>query len=76
MWHSALNLAFCRSVMYDETVFPNPHLFQPERFLKPDGSLNEHIEVDPIDWVFGFGRRCVSDTMPKLVPDLSIGVSE
>lgn len=39
---------------HDETRYPNPHTFIPERFLNDDGSLKpndtEHI-------AFGFGRR-------------------
>ena len=46
-----------RSMAHDESRFPNPHAFVPERFLNDDGSLKpndmEHI-------AFGFGRRiCV-----------------
>jgi cytochrome P450 len=42
---------------HDESRYPNPHAFMPERFLNDDGSLKpsdiEHI-------AFGFGRRiCV-----------------
>lgn len=35
----------------DPAVYPDPELFRPERFLKP----NE--EPSPYDYVFGFGRR-------------------
>ena len=42
---------------HDESRFPNPHAFIPERFLNDDGSLRPN-EIDNI--VFGFGRRiCV-----------------
>jgi cytochrome P450 len=42
--------------MHNEDEFPNPMKFEPERFLNPDGSLNDHIR-DPAAAVFGFGRR-------------------
>jgi hypothetical protein len=42
--------------MHNEEKFPNPMEFKPERFLNPDGSLNENIR-DPATAVFGFGRR-------------------
>ncbi|KAI9567596.1 cytochrome P450 [Boletus coccyginus] len=42
------------AIAHDESRYPNPHAFIPERFLNDDGSLKpddiEHI-------VFGFGRR-------------------
>ena len=48
---------FGRSMAHDESRYPNPESFKPERFLDDDGSLKpndmEHI-------AFGFGRRiCV-----------------
>ncbi|EIW84460.1 cytochrome P450 [Coniophora puteana RWD-64-598 SS2] len=33
--------------------YSNPSTFMPERFFRPDGTLND----DKIDYVFGFGRR-------------------
>ncbi|KAN0084486.1 Cytochrome P450 [Tylopilus felleus] len=45
------------SMAHDESRFPNPHAFIPERFLNDDGSLRPN-EVEHI--AFGFGRRmCV-----------------
>ena len=46
-----------RAVCYDETVFPAPHTYDPERFLK-DGKLNSSV-MDPEESIFGSGRRCV-----------------
>ena len=45
-----------RAICYDETVFPAPHIYDPERFLK-DGKLNSSV-MDPEERVFGSGRRC------------------
>ncbi|KAF8661206.1 hypothetical protein AX16_001486 [Volvariella volvacea WC 439] len=42
-------------ILHDETVYPNPSKFNPDRFLK-DGKLDPNIQ-DPEDIVFGFGRR-------------------
>ena len=44
-----------RAVCYDETVYPAPHMYDPERFLK-DGELDRSVK-DPEDRVFGAGRR-------------------
>ena len=47
-----------RAVFYDETVYPAPHTYDPERFLK-DGKLDCSVN-DPEDRIFGSGRRCGS----------------
>ena len=44
-----------RAVCYDETVYPKPHTYDPERFLK-DGKLDRSVK-DPEDRIFGSGRR-------------------
>ena len=36
-------------MLHDESVFPEPLRFRPERFLDPD--------VKPLNFGFGFGRR-------------------
>ena len=41
----------------DEEVYENPDQFKPERFLSL--SPTEAAEVDPKNYIFGFGRRCV-----------------
>lgn len=38
----------------DETVYKDPHIFRPERFLPPNA------EPLPMEIFFGFGRRYVS----------------
>ncbi|KAF8634134.1 hypothetical protein AX15_001065 [Amanita polypyramis BW_CC] len=37
----------------DESVYPDPESFKPERFFNSDGTLNN----DTIEYAFGFGRR-------------------
>ena len=42
----------------DEEVYQDADSFQPERFLKADGTLND----DTMDYALGFGRRYVRFT--------------
>ncbi|KAJ6520766.1 cytochrome P450 [Mycena vulgaris] len=42
------------AMLHDEAVYPDPHVFKPERFLV-NGQLNPDVR-DP-EVVFGFGRR-------------------
>ena len=51
-----LDTCFARSMTHDESRYPNPCAFLPERFLNDDGSL----KPSDGDVIFGFGRRiCV-----------------
>jgi len=43
------------AMLNDEEVYPEPHEFKPERFLK-NGRLDTSVR-DPMDIAFGFGRR-------------------
>ena len=43
-----------RAVCYNEAVFPAPHTYDPERFLK-DRKLNSPV-TDPEERIFGSGR--------------------
>ncbi|KAJ7634757.1 cytochrome P450 [Roridomyces roridus] len=43
------------AILHDPNVYPEPHIFRPERFLTTDGTLNPDVK-DP-DAVWGFGRR-------------------
>ncbi|KAF8129584.1 cytochrome P450 [Boletus edulis] len=53
----AILLANLWSMAHDESRYPNPHTFIPERFLNDDGSLKPN---DTQHLAFGFGRRtCV-----------------
>jgi cytochrome P450 len=42
-------------MLTDERDYPEPHIFNPERFLK-NGKLDNSVR-DPMDIAFGFGRR-------------------
>ena len=42
-------------MLNDERVYPEPHEFKPERFLK-NGKIDSSVG-DPMDIAFGFGRR-------------------
>lgn len=43
------------ALLHDESIYPDPETFNPERFLL-NGRLNPAVR-DPLDIVFGFGRR-------------------
>ncbi|KZO97553.1 cytochrome P450 [Calocera viscosa TUFC12733] len=42
------------ALMHDETMYPDPFTFDPDRFSTADGRVPQE---DPTRWVWGFGRR-------------------
>ncbi len=42
-------------MLHNEITYPNPHEFEPDRFMTPDGRLDP-LAKDPAP-LFGFGRR-------------------
>lgn len=42
------------AMMHDESVYPDPFTFNPDRFLEGNG---RSPQADPREYVFGFGRR-------------------
>ncbi|KAF9481679.1 cytochrome P450 [Pholiota conissans] len=45
------------AILHDEELYPEPHRFNPERFLK-DGAINFELQPDPVlTGGFGYGRR-------------------
>lgn len=43
------------AIFYDESTYPAPHIYDPERFLR-DGTVDRSVK-DPEDRVFGSGKR-------------------
>ncbi|GMT25382.1 hypothetical protein PFISCL1PPCAC_16679, partial [Pristionchus fissidentatus] len=51
------------AILYDDTIFPDPHAFKPDRFLTEDGKLNSMEEWLP----FSLGaRRCPGESLAKM----------
>lgn len=50
----------------DESIYAQPGIFDPERFLK-DGKLDPFIR-DPEERIFGAGRRCELRGCALLIP--------
>lgn len=48
-------------MLHDETTYPDPFRFWPERWLNDQGQLLHETEapLNPRKVAFGFGRRCV-----------------
>jgi len=45
------------TILRDETLFPDPHTFNPDRYLEPAVDEATERRRDPRTYVFGFGRR-------------------
>ncbi|TFK27926.1 cytochrome P450 [Coprinopsis marcescibilis] len=45
-----------KAMLYNTKDYPNPEIYNPERFLTEDGKPKTDI-LDPYDIAFGFGRR-------------------
>lgn len=43
-------------MLHDEKQYPNPEVFDPTRWLTPEGQAVKE-NPDPLDISFGFGRR-------------------
>ncbi|KIP12391.1 hypothetical protein PHLGIDRAFT_332753 [Phlebiopsis gigantea 11061_1 CR5-6] len=44
------------AILHDESKYPNPDVFDPSRYLKPDGQLDPNAPA-PTEAAFGYGRR-------------------
>ncbi len=64
IWHVACTLLVLfsnllhkyRAITHNANTYPEPHMFSPERFLPLNGTESQ---LDPMLFVFGFGRRYV-----------------
>lgn len=60
-WIAALEvgvaLTCCRAMAHDPDVYANPSAFDPDRFM------GEQPEMDPRQFIFGFGRRVCPDSL-------------
>jgi len=59
-------------MLHDETFYPEPFNFRPERFMK-DGEINPEIR-DPDHACWGFGRRLFSPLNDVFIRGLFCGV--
>ncbi|KAF7789958.1 hypothetical protein EIP86_000906 [Pleurotus ostreatoroseus] len=44
------------AILHDETKYPNPEAFNPDRFMTPEGTLDPKVPNSE-EFAFGFGRR-------------------
>ena len=51
---------FLSACMHDPNVYEDPDEFRPERFIR-DGKLDFTAAPDPAAFIFGFGRRFVTN---------------
>ena len=60
-----------RAICYDESVYPEPHTYDPTRFLDKDGKIDQSVKA-PETRIFGSGRRyelprCASSRLDTLL---------
>lgn len=66
--HVTYRLAFTshsRTLMHDENYFSMPYEFIPERHLPEGQSIGATALLDPVKYIFGFGRRLVSISLVR-----------
>lgn len=54
----------------DESIYPDPEIFNPERFIK-DGGINSEVQ-DPEKFMSGHGRRCVGMLCRRSSPPATV----
>ncbi|KAG4073807.1 hypothetical protein HA402_001031 [Bradysia odoriphaga] len=55
-------IACFAGMMMDSSIWPDPHVFRPERFLDQDNKINIPLQYNP----FGAGkRRCMGEMMAR-----------
>lgn len=55
-FESTLLIFVCRTILRNSTLYPNPDVFDPDRFMTKVDQQTERRR-DPRKYVFGFGRR-------------------
>jgi cytochrome P450 len=46
-----------RGILHDETIYPSPMNFDPERYLRGEKYGTDGLNPDPRRFAFGYGRR-------------------